>query len=121
MRGLCPMLIAFVVAGCRQTALPPATDTGQAREALTAALQTWKEGRPAETLRERSPAIDFRDTNWEQGARLQDFAVEKTETSGLSARFTVKLLLAGSSGGARERVVIYNADTGKGIIIRPNF
>jgi hypothetical protein len=114
-------LLALAITGCQRSSLPPAVDTKQAGEALRAALETWKEGKPAAALKERSPPVDFRDTHWEQGERLKDFAVQQVETSGQSARFTVKLVLTSEAGQARERVVIYNADAGRSIIIRPNF
>jgi hypothetical protein len=89
--------------------------------ALVAALDTWKEGGSPDTLRERKPPIDFRDTNWESGNKLTKYVMEKEETSGLSARFTVKLSLVQASGEKRDRITVYNVDTGTAIVIRPDF
>ena len=50
--------VLLLAAGCGNK-LPPPMDQDVAREALTAALDTWKEGQPAETLRARTPPVDF--------------------------------------------------------------
>jgi hypothetical protein len=114
------VLLAPITAGCGR-GLPPKTDLAEARTALTAALDVWKEGRPVESLRERTPPIDFRDVNWEQGARLQKYEVEKEEPFGVSAKFKVKLHLADKSGTARQRAIVYTVDKGQAVVIRPEF
>lgn len=106
--------------GCGRS-LPPATDPDKARAALETALEAWSQGRTPESLGDNDPAIDFRDVSWEKGARLKDFAVEKSEKSGLSARFTVRLDLTEPGGRQRTRRVVYSADAGPAIVIRPEF
>ncbi len=113
-------LAALFTVGCGAR-LPPKTDLAQARTALTAALDAWKEGRAIETLKDQNPPVDFRDVHWDRGVKLTKYLVEKEETSGLSARFSVKLFLAEKAGESRERVIAYNADTGPTIVIRPDF
>lgn len=93
----------------------------QARAALTAALDTWAAGKSAESLMTQTPPISFRDTFWEQGSALSKYQIEKEETMGLSGRFTVKLSLLEKGGQKRDRTLIYNADTGSTIVIRPDF
>lgn len=112
--------LALLPAGCGR-GLPPATDVKSAKEALTTALDAWKDGRSNESLRDGTPPIDFRDVFWDKGSKLSKYSIEKEEMSGLSARFTVKLTLADKAGEARERVVNYNADSGKLFVIRPDF
>ena len=111
--------VALALAGCGR-AVPPPMEVKEARAALTAALDAWKEGRAPEALRGHTPPVDFRDVHWERGDRLARYEVEKEETSGLSARFTVRLFLAGGAGPNPRRVV-YNADAGERIVIRPDF
>ena len=113
-------LLALLLSGCGDR-LPPKTDIKSAKVALTAALDAWKDGKLNESLREGTPSIDFRDVNWDKGSKLNKYSIEKEEMSGLSARFTVKLNLADKAGEARDRVVTYSADTGKGFVIRPDF
>lgn len=101
--------------------MPPATDASLARASLVASLDAWKEGRSAETLRDRKPAIDFRDTQWEKGVRLIGYVMKAEESSGLSVRFTVQLQLQESNGTSRERAVVYVVDAGQAVVIRPEF
>jgi len=120
-RGAAGLALLLCLAGGCGKGLPPETDAGQAREAIVAALDAWKEGRAPETLRERRPPVDFRDVQWENGSRLTAYEVKGEERSGLSVRFTVQLALQEKGGGSRERVVVYNVDAGQTMVIRPVF
>ena len=114
-------MLAFLAFGCGR-GLPATTDVKSAKEALTTALDAWKDGKSNESLREATPPIDFRDVFWDKGSKLSKYSIEKEETSGLAARFTVKLTVADKAGEARERTVTYNADSGKQrFVIRPDF
>jgi hypothetical protein len=110
--------LMLLAGGC--TGLPPQTDLSKSQTALTAALDAWKAGQPNENLREHSPPVDFRDMSWEQGSKLKSYEVQKAEVSGVSAKFTVKMDITEKSGTSRTRVVVYSADTGATIIIRPD-
>jgi len=114
------MLLFFMLAGCGP-ALPPKTDLKVAREALVKSLDTWVEGKPVESLNTLTPPISFRDVNWEKGSKLTKYQIEKEESVGQSGRFTVKLSLMEKAGEKRERTLIYNADAGPMIVIRPDF
>jgi hypothetical protein len=114
------LVLACLVAGCGR-ATPPTMDLGEARTALSAALDAWKDGRASEPLRDRRPPVDFRDVEWDRGASLARYEIEKGEPSGLSARFTVKLYLTDKAGANRTRAVCYNVDAGPTIVIRPDF
>ena len=96
------------------------TDSDVARDALTAALDAWKEGRPPESLLARTPPVDFSDVHQTGGSRLTRYQVKAEERSGLSVRFTVQLTLQ-KGGASRERLVVYNVDAGKAVVIRPDF
>ena len=93
----------------------------QARQALAASLDAWKEGRPPETLRQSKPPVDFRDVQWENGSQLAGYEVKSEERSGLSVRFTVQLQLQKKDGKTADRVVSYTVDTGPTMVIRPVF
>lgn len=112
-------LATLMAAGCGRSP-PPSMDVAEARAAVVAALDAWKDGAPAQRLRERAPAIDFRDLSWDNGASLKKYAVEKEETAGASAKVTVRLHLTEKSGAGRTRVVVYNVDAGPTIVIRPD-
>jgi hypothetical protein len=113
-------LALLVPAGC-QKRLPPQADADEARAALTAALDAWKDGGSPEALRGRTPPVDFRDAHWDGGSRLTRYVVKAEERSGVSVRFTVELQLQHKDGTSRRRVVNYNADAGKAVVIRPDF
>lgn len=115
------LLLPALAAGCGGGGLPPQTDIKSARAALTAALDAWKEGHPAEKQRELSPPVDLIDLHWGRGVRLVRYEVETEEPFGLSARFTVKLFLADGAAEARPRTAVYLADTGPVMVIRPEF
>jgi hypothetical protein len=119
LRVVAVLPLMFTLAGCC-SGLPPATDVSQAQAALTAALDTWKQGQAPEKLRERTPPIDFRDMHQDQGCKLTSYEVQKAEVSGVSAKFTVKLQLTEKSGTSHTRIAVYSADTGQTIIIRPD-
>ncbi len=101
--------------------LPPQTDPDVARAALTAALDTWKAGEAPDTLRSRTPPVDFRDTSWDNGNKLSNYQVKSEERSGMSVRFTVELMLKQKDGASSQRVVVFNVDAGKTVVIRPDF
>src|SRR4051812_45208588 len=103
------LLLGPVAAGCGR-GLPPTMDVGEARAAVAAALDTWKDGGSPEKLRARKPTVDFRDLSWDQGSKLKKYDIEKQEQSGTSARVTVTLNVAEKSGMSRTRVVVYNVD-----------
>lgn len=114
-------LAALVMTGCGGR-VPPTTDLAQARTALTTALDAWKAGTSPEKLREQSPPIDFRDTNWEKGSKLTKYEIDNEQQFGPSAKFTVKLHLTEKTGGGeRSRTVTYSVDHGQLFVIRPEF
>lgn len=112
--------LLFLATGCGKS-LPPQTDPDVARAALTAALDTWKGGEAPDTLRTRTPPVDFRDTSWDNGSRLDTYLVKSEERSGMSVRFTVELMLKQKDGVSSQRVVVFNVDGGKTFVIRPDF
>ena len=118
--GLTCILLGIVVAGCGPN-LPPKTDLLAARAALTKSLDAWIEGNTAESLKALKPPISFRDVHWEKGDSLIQYKIEKEESAGHSARFTVTLWLTEKSGARLDRSVTYFADAGSTIVIRPDF
>jgi hypothetical protein len=118
--GLTCIMLCIVAPGCGPK-LPPKTDLQAAREALTRSLDAWVEGQSAESLKTLKPPISFRDVQWENGAKLISYKIEKEEPAGHSGRFTVKLSVAEKSGAKRDRSVVYIADGGPTIVIRPDF
>lgn len=110
--------LVLMVAGCGRK-LPPTMDVTEARAAVAASLDVWKEGGSPARLRERTPSVDFRDLNWDKGTSLKKYAIEKEEAAGSSVKVTVKLHLMEKSG-ARTSVVVYIVDAGPAIVVRPD-
>jgi hypothetical protein len=114
------LFLGLGLLGCGPS-LPPKIDAKVAREALVKSLDTWAEGKSVETLKALNPPISFRDTHWEKGSTLIKYQIEKEESVGHSGRFTVKLSLTEKAGAKRDRTVVYVADAGSTIVIRPDF
>ena len=112
-------LVLPLAAGCGR-GLPPQTDVAEAKAAVTAALDVWKNGESPEKLRQRKPPVDFKDLNQDRGSKLRNYEVEKETSSGVSASISVKLHLTEKSGMNRTRVVVYNVDAGPTIVVRPD-
>jgi hypothetical protein len=110
----------LLLAGCGD-GLPPVTDEAAALNAVTAALDAWKAGKPVEALRERSPAVDFSDPAQTAGSALTDYKVVGQERAGQSSRVTVKMTIRTKDGATKERTTAYTVDAGKMIVIRPDF
>jgi hypothetical protein len=113
-------LALFLLAGCG-SGLPPETDEATAREAITAALDAWKAGKPMVDLRERSPPVDFRDPALAAGSALADYKVTGHERAGQSAQITVRMTLRLKDGKTQERTTAYTVDAGQMVVIRPVF
>jgi hypothetical protein len=114
------LLGTLACAGCTPS-LPPMTDPKDARAALETALDTWKRGESPQTLKERTPPIQFADLNWDKGARLLKYEIATEEQRGLGMRITVKLSLEGKDGKRRDATTVYTAETQPKIIIVPEF
>jgi hypothetical protein len=114
------LLGAWTCAGCTPS-LPPTTDPKEARAALETALDTWKRGESPQTLKDRTPPIQFADLNWDKGARLLAYEVADEQPRGLGMRITVKLSLESKDGKRRDATTIYTAETRPRIIIVPEF
>ena len=66
-----PAAVALLALGCRGGPAP--VDASAARDALKAALDSWKRGEKPDALRKGSPAIYVIDQEWQDGATLTDY------------------------------------------------
>lgn len=66
------LTVACAAAGCGGPANTPVR-AEQAREALKAALDSWKRGEKADALQSASPPIFVIDQEWQDGAVLKDY------------------------------------------------
>jgi hypothetical protein len=65
-------------------------DTAEARAAVTAALDAWKDGESPEKLRQRRPPVDFKDLNWVRGSQLRKYEIQQEKSSGVSVSITAR-------------------------------
>jgi hypothetical protein len=107
------LLCSSVLAGCGSGPYESAPVNPEiARETLTSALESWKDGESIEALQEDSPAIVVQDFDWSAGMKLLDYEVlddGKPESANLIAR--VKLSLEDREGAKSEKTATYVVGT----------
>lgn len=82
------------IMGCGNDTAPlPKADV--ARGSLEAGLTAWKEGRPASSLTDGKPAIDFVDYQWKAGKKLSAFTIGADETAEGTHAIAVGLTIDG--------------------------
>jgi hypothetical protein len=116
-----PTLLIMLVllgsaAGCGGSApLPDPADPTQARAALQAALESWKNGEPAAALHGRTPPLYHNDKDRAAGKGLTSFRIEnRTDMHGRQVRCTAVLSFRGGDG---EKQVRYLIDTHPAVVI----
>jgi hypothetical protein len=113
-----PALIAVALAftGCSDAESQQELDL--ARKSVQAALDAWKRGEAAETLRSLSPPLEFHDDDWGQAARLIDYQIVQVyhETDG-SPRCAVALTVQHGGGEPTSLKVTYQVNTRPKVVI----
>jgi hypothetical protein len=102
------------MSGCGQGgSLPPTVDPKQAREALTAALDAWKNDQALASLAERTPPIHFSEAKWEKGFRLVQYKIlPRDDWDGRMVKLTAELTLRDKHGTELQpREIAYTIDT----------
>lgn len=114
------LLLAACFVGCQSGSLPPASNAELANASLEAALASWKNKEPEETITKRTPPVFFNDAKRKSMTLVSYQIVESHEQFGQSIRFQVKLTLSGQDGASKERTVAYLVDTGPSVVIVPD-
>jgi hypothetical protein len=100
--------LVFAAAGCGGQAGPPApVDPAAARSALRTALDAWRKGETADSLKERLPPIYMIDYEWRSGRRLLNYEVHDDDPFGGALRCRVTLSLAEEHGRSSSKSVVY--------------
>src|SRR5262245_29846776 len=87
----CAVLMAMT--GCGKK-LPDPADPNAGREALTLALNTWKNGGSQEELQNRNPAVYFNEPEWQAGKKLVRYEIKgQLEPFGRQLRANVLLYM----------------------------
>jgi hypothetical protein len=118
-RAVIACLVALLAAGCGHGSFEAAPlDEEQARETLTDALESWKQGESQASLLERSPSVLVQDPDWMSGLTLLNFEFidEGEEVDGRLVSH-VKLMLKDDRGGQGEKSVIYLVNTSPGLTV----
>jgi hypothetical protein len=105
--------VLLPLAGCNRSYnhLIPAENT--ARKALDAALTAWQGGQAqsAQAIPGTTPPVQFVDSGWQKGQRLQSFEVVKEETSLAGPpRFVVRLTLEGEADAQEVAYVVQGSN-----------
>jgi hypothetical protein len=99
-----------VASGCTQRAERYTPEPALARKSLTAALEAWRAGHPADALAGQ-PSIQLVDTSRKPGQRLQSFDILSEQATGAQGRsFVVRLSLDDPAAEARVRYVVVGID-----------
>ena len=85
---------------------------GEAKAALTAALDAWKSGREKPgTLDGQKPAVQVQDSIWESGRKLKEFQIGDEQPSAEGpTRFSVQLTFDGAAAAEKVEYVVFGKD-----------
>lgn len=107
-------LVALALAGCSSDPPPlaMATTPEQSREVLVAALDAWKGGATAQTLREKSPPVYFADDGLSRGHKLLDYKLDgEPKPVGTGMSYVVSLTTQDGAKAAATRKLVYRVVT----------
>lgn len=91
-------LLLVAAGGCgdaRSDALP---SDEAARQALDAALSSWRDGKKPGPIAGTSPAAEIHDSRWSLGDRLSSYEILGEEREATDMKFSVRLTLAQPAG-----------------------
>jgi hypothetical protein len=118
-RSLGVLLCVLCLAGCGTGVHESApVDASVARDTLTHAMESWKEGETVESLQEENPAIVVQDFDWAGGMKLLNYELlgpGKAESANLVAQ--VKLTLADNNGTQTAKTVTYVVGTAPALTV----
>ena len=108
--GLFLLLVLLPAAGCGRAKPPEAPAAEAARQALTAALDAWKAGKPPGKVEGTSPRVHAVDTDWQRGQALEGYEIVGDEPGAGLRTFTVRLTLGGPTRPQEVRYVVLGLD-----------
>jgi hypothetical protein len=111
------LLMVVSPAGCRRTALPEAADPAKARTVLCQALDAWKSGGTADSLR-TGQSITVIDPQWQDGYRLAHYELAGDGTiRGCDWRCVVSLSVQDASGRRSSLHAVYTVSTSPALVV----
>jgi hypothetical protein len=114
-------LLAAMVLGCGAPAPKPA-DSTVAKETLNQALEAWKKGQPADSLKDGNPPVVVSDHRWRGGYTLDRYDIEKDERMhGSDLKVRVTLWQRDPKGKEVKESTLYAVGTGSPFtVVREN-
>jgi hypothetical protein len=107
--ALVMVVLCLVAAGCSRSARNLSLNQPKAREACTAFLAAWKEGK---TMGDLGPRIVGRDSDWEAGKKLESFELLPEEHSdGTNLHLKVRRVLKDDKGRSINQEVDFVVGT----------
>jgi hypothetical protein len=90
------LLVLATVTGCSgEPAERYVPDTADARQSLEAALTSWKNGDPHQTVKTLDTPIDMVDSRWKSGQKLESFEIVEELPADPHRTFKVRMRIAG--------------------------
>jgi hypothetical protein len=109
--------LALGSAGCGTSR--PASDRGDATQALHSALDAWKRGEKPEGLAQKSPPIHATDGDWLAGLKLQNYqADDNGSVVGSDVHFKVVLEVKTDKGRVVKKNATYSVTTGAQLLVK---
>ena len=102
-------LLCVVMVGCSRSARSLSLNQPKAKEACTAFLTAWKEGKKVGDL---APKITGRDSDWETGKKLESFEIlPEGRSDGTNLHLTVRRILKDAKGAEIKQEVAFVVGT----------
>jgi hypothetical protein len=94
--------------GHRNQKPPAPSDPAKAKQALTEALDAWRTGATADSLREKKPPVIVDDYSWKSDDKLVSYQIQGNGTpSGTRVTFTTNLEVRNSAGATQRTAATY--------------
>jgi hypothetical protein len=101
-----------ILLGCGGRPTVAVSDPSAARRLLDETLQAWQSGKTVEELRQSNPPVYVAEDLWQQGRRLEDFAIDGAgEVFGTNIRLGVTLRTIDAKGKPANRHLTYLVTT----------
>ena len=106
MQRLIPMCFVMTIAGCGGSQRPEA-EVARGRQAVVAALDSWKAKEPAAKLKSLADPVDFND-ELRATHTLTDYSIDKVDPTDKEViRYTITLKMKDKKGKTIDREVVY--------------
>ena len=110
-RAVASLCLLLILSGCsgggNARFIPPVES---ARDALTEALQAWKEGRTCQAISDVQPTVQPVDSRWQQGQKLVEFEILHELDKEGPKQFQVRIRLDGNAVPQETTYIVVGQD-----------